>query len=202
MSDLPPLAPGLLLQNRYRIGRAIGYGGMGAVYDVTDERLDARAALKQILRSTPVLREAFEREARLLRNLKHRSLPQVFDYFTEADADFLVMDFVDGSDVGALITQQGALPLDQVLAWADALLDALIYLHTRQPAIIHRDIKPQNIKIGTGDIPVLLDFGIAKGSAGLTPPTSSEHSVAAYTRPYAPIEQLLGMPTTLQSDLF
>jgi Protein kinase domain/PglZ domain len=202
MSDPPPLAPGLLLQNRYRIGRAIGYGGMGAVYDVTDERLDARAALKQILRSTPVLREAFEREARLLRNLKHRSLPQVFDYFTEADADFLVMDFVDGSDVGALITQQGALPLDQVLAWADALLDVLIYLHTRQPAIIHRDIKPQNIKIGSGDIPVLLDFGIAKGSAGLTPPTSSEHSVAAYTRPYAPIEQLLGMPTTLQSDLF
>jgi serine/threonine protein kinase len=192
----------MLLQNRYRIGRAIGYGGMGAVYEVTDERLDARAALKQIVRSTAVIREAFEREARLLRNLKHRSLPQVFDYFTEADADFLVMDFIEGPDVGELIVQQGALPLEQVLAWADALLDVLIYLHTRQPAIIHRDIKPQNIKIGAGDIPVLLDFGIAKGSAGITPPTSSEHSVAAYSRPYAPIEQLLGMPTTPQSDLF
>src|SRR3954464_11250170 len=110
-----PLPPGTLLQQRYRIGRVIGYGGMGAVYEVTDERLDARAALKQILRSTPVMREAFEREARLLRNLKHRSLPQVFDYFTEDAADFLVMDFVDGPDVGELITQQGALPVAQVL---------------------------------------------------------------------------------------
>jgi serine/threonine protein kinase len=202
MSTSTPLTPGTLLQSRYRIGRAIGHGGMGAVYEVTDERLDARAALKQILHSTPVMREAFEREARLLRNLKHRSLPQVFDYFTEADADFLVMDFVDGPDVAELITQQGALPLDQVLAWADALLDVLIYLHTRQPPVVHRDIKPQNIKIGAGDIPVLLDFGIAKGSAGVTPPTSSEHSVAAFSRPYAPIEQLLGIPTTPQSDLF
>src|SRR6266498_1460698 len=197
-----PLPTGILLQNRYRIGRAIGYGGMGAVYEVTDERLDARAALKQILRSTPVMREAFEREARLLRNLRHPSLPQVFDYFTETDAAFLVMDFIDGPDVGELIAQQGALPLDQVLGWADTLLDVLIYLHTRQPAIIHRDIKPQNIKIGAGDLPVLLDFGIAKGTAGVTPPTSSAHSVAAYSRPYAQIEQLLGMPTTPQSDLF
>jgi Protein kinase domain/PglZ domain len=202
MSTTTPLTPGTLLQERYRIGRAIGYGGMGAVYEVTDQRLDARAALKQILRSTPVLREAFEREARLLRNLKHRSLPKVFDYFIEADADFLVMDFIEGPDVAELIAQQGALPIDQVLAWADALLDVLIYLHTRQPPVIHRDIKPQNIKIGADDIPVLLDFGIAKGQAGITPSTSSEHSVAAYSRPYAPIEQLLGMPTTPQSDLF
>ncbi len=202
MINTPPLTSGMLLQDRYRIGRAIGYGGMGAVYEVTDERLDARAAIKQIVRSTPVLRDAFEREARLLRNLKHRSLPQVFDYFTEADADFLVMDFIDGPDAGELITQRGPLPIDQVLAWADALLDVLIYLHTREPAIIHRDIKPQNIKISSDGIPMLLDFGIAKGTAGVTPPTSSQHSVAAYSRPYAPIEQLLGLPTTPQSDLF
>ncbi|HEY3231706.1 MAG TPA: protein kinase, partial [Roseiflexaceae bacterium] len=140
MSNTTPLTPGTLLQNRYRIGRAIGYGGMGAVYEVTDQRLDAHAALKQILRSTPVMREAFEREARLLRNLKHRSLPQVFDYFIEADADFLVMDFIEGPDVAELISQQGALPVDQALTWADALLDVLVYLHTRQPAVIHRDI--------------------------------------------------------------
>src|SRR5258705_6179865 len=116
MSNTTPLTPGTLLQDRYRIGRAIGYGGMGAVYEVTDQRLDARAALKQILRSTPVLREAFEREARLLRNLKHPSLPKVFDYFIEADADFLVMDFIEGPDVAELIAQQGALPINQVLA--------------------------------------------------------------------------------------
>ncbi|MCG8353845.1 MAG: protein kinase [Chloroflexales bacterium] len=197
-----PLQPGALLQHRYRIGRVVGFGGMGAVYEVTDERLDARAALKQIVHSSPALREAFEREARLLRNLRHRSLPRVFDYFTEADADFLVMDFIAGPDIATLIQQQGALPVDQVLLWADALLDVLIYLHTSRPAIIHRDIKPQNIKIGAEDIPVLLDFGIAKGNAGVTPATSSEPSIAAYTRPYAPIEQILGMPTTAQSDLF
>src|SRR5258706_2343596 len=202
MIAVMPLRAGTLLQGRYLIGRPIGHGGMGAVYEVTDQRLDARAALKQILRSTPVLREAFEREARLLRNLKHRSLPKAFDYFIQADADFLVMDFIEGPDVAELIIQQGALPIDQVLAWADHLLDGLIYLHTRQPPVVHRDIKPQNIKIGTDDIPVLLDFGIAKDQAGNRPSTSSNHSVAAYSRPYAPIEQLLGMPTTPQSDLF
>lgn len=202
MSNTILLTPGTVLQHRYRIGRVVGYGGMGAVYEVTDQRLDARAALKQILRTTAVMREAFEREARLLANLKHYSLPKVSDYFVEADADFLVMDFIEGPDIASLIEQQGALPVEQVLAWADTLLDVLAYLHTRQPAIIHRDIKPQNIKIGADGVPVLLDFGIAKGSAGVTPATSSDHSVAAYSRPYAPIEQLLGMPTSPQSDLF
>lgn len=202
MSITTPLSPGILLQSRYLIGRVVGIGGMGAVYEVIDQRLDARVALKQIVRSTPAIREAFEREARLLANLKHRSLPKVSDHFVEVDADFLVMDFIDGPDIAALIEQQGALPVDQVVGWADALLEVLAYLHTRRPAIIHRDIKPQNIKIDADNIPVLLDFGIAKGSAGVTPAASSEHSVAAYTRPYAPIEQLLGMPTSAHSDLF
>lgn len=202
MSTSTLLTPGTTLQGRYLIGRVVGYGGMGAVYEVTDQRLDARVALKQILQDTPVLRAAFEREARLLANLKHRSLPKVTDHFVEANADFLVMDFIDGTDIATLIQQRGALPVEQVLRWADALLDILIYLHTRQPPIIHRDIKPQNIKIGTDDVPVLLDFGIAKGSAGVSHATSSDHSVAAFSRPYAPIEQLLGTATSAQSDLF
>ncbi|GAB4212943.1 MAG: hypothetical protein OHK0022_49430 [Roseiflexaceae bacterium] len=204
MSHTAFLTPGTLLQGRYQIGRVVGYGGMGAVYEVVDQRLDARVALKQIVRDTEVLRAAFEREARLLANLKHPALPKVSDYFTEGDAAFLVMDFIDGPSVDELIGLQGALPLARVLAWADALLDVLEYLHNRLPPVIHRDIKPQNIKIGPDDKPVLLDFGIAKGSAGISRSSSASDtpSVSAFTRSYAPVEQLLGQPTTAQSDLF
>lgn len=202
MNNSTPLTPGTLFQGRYRIGRVVGYGGMGAVYEATDERLNARVALKQVLSDTLVLREAFEQEAKLLRGLNHNLLPRVFDYFTEGDTDFLVMDFIEGSSVADLITQRGQLPVAQVLGWAGTLLDVLVYLHSQRTPVIHRDIKPQNIKIRPDGVPVLLDFGIAKGSVGVTPPASSVQSVPAFSRPYAPIEQLLGQSTTAQSDLF
>lgn len=202
MSSTTALPEGTLLLQRYLVERAIGRGGFGAVYEVIDQHLNARRALKQVISSTPALRVAFQREAQLLANLQHQSLPRVYDHFHDPVGDFLVMDFVDGPNVTDLLEQQGALPLEQVLGWALTLLDVLTYLHTRQPVIMHRDIKPDNIKISAGNVPILLDFGIAKGNAGVTPATSSEQSVAAFTRSYAPIEQLLGMPTTVQSDLF
>lgn len=202
MSSTTSLPEGTLLLQRFRIERAIGEGGFGAVYEVIDQHLNARRALKQVFGSTPALRAAFHREAQLLANLQHQSLPRVYDHFEESAGDFLVMDFIDGPNAAELINEQGALPVEHVLGWALTLLDVLAYLHSRQPAIVHRDIKPDNIKLTAGDVPTLLDFGIAKGNAGVKPPTSSEQSIAAFTRSYAPIEQVLGMPTTPQSDLF
>src|SRR5437773_7272235 len=157
------LEPGAVLQDRYRIIRQLGKGGMGAVYEAIDLRLDATVALKETFSVGHRLRRQFEQEARLLAQLHHPALPRVSDYFTEGDRAFLVMQFISGSDLAEIIAKQpGPFPRQQVIAWADQLLDALVYLHTRNRQSIHRDIKPHNLKLTlTGQI-ALLDFGLAK----------------------------------------
>ena len=198
------LAPGSTLQDRYRVGHLIGQGGFGAVYEAVDERLGRRVALKQLLRASERLpSRQFEREAQLLANLHHPALPRVTDHFTTPDGQFLVMDFVPGDDLGALLLERDApFDVDQVLAWGEQLLDALTYLHTRQPPIIHRDIKPQNLKLTADGTIMLLDFGLAKGFAGETPPSTGERSLMAYTKGYAPPEQVEGLGTDARSDLY
>jgi len=202
MSFLAPLPTGTVLQQRYRVGRAIGHGGMGAVYEAIDQRLNARVALKQILRATPTLRQAFEHEAKLLANLRHPGLPRVNDYFSESDADFIVMEYIDGQDLAEIVHERGPLEIAEVLAWADQLLDVVQHLHGYNPQIIHRDIKPQNIKLTKSGMLVLLDFGIAKGNLGAETTTSGGESVAAWTPQYAPPEQILRGGTDERSDLF
>src|SRR3989442_6014030 len=152
------LTPNAILQSRYRIVRQLGRGGMGAVYEAIDLRLGHTVALKQTLTENEELWKQFEREACLLAHLNHPVLPRVSDYFTEGHRAFFVMQFVAGDDLAEIIAQQlGPLPRHAVVAWADQLLDALIYLHTHERQIIHRDIKPHNLKITrTGQI-ILLD---------------------------------------------
>src|SRR5829696_1986355 len=121
-----------LLQNRYRILRLLGQGGMGAVYEAMDERLDAVVALKETLFADERLRKQFEREARLLARMHHPALPRVSDHFSEGDGQFLVMQYIDGDDLAQQMTlKRGPFPVEQVLTWGDQLLDALDYLHTQ-----------------------------------------------------------------------
>ncbi len=196
------LAPNDLLQGRYRVQALIAQGGMGAVYRAVDQRLGSTVALKQTLMSDPQLRAAFEREARLLAGLQHPALPVVSDHFTEGDGQFLVMQFIPGDDLAALLAARGGpFPLAEVLPWADRLLDALDYLHTQLPPIIHRDIKPQNLKLTPRGEIVLLDFGLAKGELG-SAGTSGGRSLFGYTPQYAPIEQIQGSGTDPRSDLY
>jgi len=133
-TNRPKLVPGTELQNRYRVVRQLGKGGMGAVYEAVDLRLDATVAIKEAFSTDARLRKQFEHEARLLAQLHHPALPRVTDYFTEDERVFLVMQFIAGDDLAEIIsTQPGPLPRNTVIAWADQLLDALIYLHTRAP---------------------------------------------------------------------
>src|SRR5437763_80352 len=89
------LAPETVLQNRYRVERQIGEGGMGAVYVATDQRFGSTVALKETFFEDPGLRKAFEREARLLNHLRHPALPRVSDHFTEGPGQFLVMEYIE-----------------------------------------------------------------------------------------------------------
>jgi len=196
------LTPDTILQSRYRVLRHLGNGGMGAVYQAVDLRLGHTVALKQTLTADVELWKHFEQEARLLAQLNHPVLPRVTDYFTEGNRAFFVMQFIDGLDLAEIIAQQpGPFPQKAVIAWADQLLDALIYLHSHARQIIHRDIKPHNLKVTpTGQI-ALLDFGLAK-SGGLNSHLESSHSVFGYTPRYAPLEQIQDLGTSPRSDIY
>ena len=194
---------GTVLQQRYRIDKQIGQGGMGAVYVATDERFGSTVAIKETLFMDDSFRKAIEREARLLNSLKHSALPRVSDHFEENNGQFLVMEFIPGEDVAAMLEgSAGPFPVDRVLKWADELLDALDYLHNQDMPVIHRDIKPQNLKVNSRGEIILLDFGLAKGN-----PTDASHQTAAksifgYSRSYASIEQIQGTGTDPRSDLY
>ncbi len=206
---MKPLAPNTLLQNRYLIVHLIGKGGMGEVYLAVDQRLGSAIALKRTLHGdNEQLGDAFEREARTLARLRHPALPKVSDHFLENDNQYLVMDHISGDDLAKrLTTTQKPFPLSWVLFWADQLLDALAYLHTHEPPIIHRDIKPQNLKLTDDNNIVLLDFGLSKNSVGQTISNASgtggsTGSVVGYTPHYAPMEQIRGTGTNPKSDIY
>lgn len=194
---------GTILQERYRVEKQIGQGGMGAVFVATDERFGSTVAIKETFFTDEKFRRAFEREARLLNSLRHPALPRVSDHFIDGNGQFLVMEFIDGEDLSEqLETEAKVFAVKDVLAWADQLLDALEYLHTREMPVIHRDIKPQNLKLTSRGQIILLDFGLAKGN-----PTNSESGTAAksvfgYSRNYASIEQIQGSGTDPRSDIY
>ncbi|HEY8412995.1 MAG TPA: serine/threonine-protein kinase, partial [Pyrinomonadaceae bacterium] len=174
-----------------------------AVYEAIDQRLDTTVALKETLFAEERLRKQFEREARLLARLHHPALPRVSDHFSEGDGQFLVMQFIPGDDLSEMMNRKrGPFPADQVLTWADQLLDALDYLHTQDPQIVHRDIKPQNLKLTSRGQIILLDFGLAKGQAGDISRVTTSASIYGYTPNYAPLEQIQGLGTDPRSDLY
>src|SRR5216683_1290142 len=113
------LSPDTILQARYRIVCQLGQGGMGAVYEAVDERLDTIVALKETLFTDERLRKQFEREARLLARLHHQALPRVSDHFNEGDGQFLVMQYITGDDLFEMLARRKApFPQDEVLLTA------------------------------------------------------------------------------------
>lgn len=193
-----------LLQMRYDVIRVLGYGGMGAVYLALDHRLgENEVAVKENFDTSPDAQAQFQREANVLAKLDHPNLPKVIDHFIEPDGrQYLVMEYVGGEDLAALVAQRGPLPEADVLAWADRLLDALAYLHNRPQPIIHRDIKPSNIKLTSEGKVKLVDFGLVKFFNPINPRTSTIiHGLGSPG--YAPPEQYNAKAHTDQrSDIY
>jgi len=189
MQSGAPLPLGHLLDGRYCIQKVLGVGGMGRVYLANDTRLANRpvAAKEMMLGDGAQERKAiedFNREARVLARLSHPSIPQVIDYFAEHGRHYLVMEYVAGGDLQSRLERMGPgsrLPEAQVLLMARQLLEVLQFLHSQNPPIIYRDLKPANIMIDEQGRAMLVDFGIARflptggrgtqiGSVGYAPP--------------------------------
>ncbi len=188
-----PFDAGEIVEDRYRIVKLLGQGGMGAVYRAWDTRLNRPIALKEMIPQAGLdtgmldqLREQFEQEAQILADLTHPSLVRVTDYFAWSDNVYLVMDFVEGESLADLIYREGAQSEVQVLAWAEQLLDALVYCHRK--GVLHRDIKPQNIIITPEGKAMLVDFGLVKLWNPQDPETRTVMRGAG-TPEYAPPEQ-------------
>ena len=185
-----------ILLGRYRIVRQIGLGDLGAVYEAVDENLGHTVALKEMIVQGEVLREVFKQEAPRLGRLRHAALPRVSHQFMEKQAHYLVMDYVPGENLAQMMAKRdGPFSVEQVLRWADQLLEVLIYLHGHETPIIHCDIKPSNIKLTAQDEIILLNFSLPKGG----PLEGIEGESKAR---YAPLEQIRAMGTNERSDLY
>lgn len=200
------LAPGFLLANRYLIQEVIGSGGMGSVYRARDmhfPNVPRLVAVKEMINTSPdplvrqTIVQNFEREANILATLNHPSIPKIYDYFSFENRSYLVLEYIHGKDLEAIINETpGFLPEEQVLHWAIQLCDVLAYLHNHKPdPIIFRDMKPSNIMINlSGDV-VLVDFGIARTFQ------VGQKGTMIGTEGYSPPEQYRGEATPL-ADIY
>src|SRR5215471_6230262 len=199
------LEPGTLLLDRYLIVQRVGGGGMGSVYQAKDKRLaDRLCAVKEMIelfadqnqRAKAV--DDFKREAEVLAQLDHPSIPTVFDYFIETGRYYLVMRWIGGGDLAEQMRVRGGV-VDEVTVckWAIQICDVLHYIHTQRPPIIYRDLKPANLMLDDKTERVMLvDFGIAR----IVRPT--EKGVTAIgTMGYAPPELFAGK-VEARSDIY
>jgi serine/threonine-protein kinase len=202
------LSTGHVLNNRFRIVRMLGKGGMGAVYYAHDPVLNRYVAIKQMLptqapteHAAEQMRKQFLREAQILASLHHPNLPRVTDYFIDGDLHYLIMDYVEGQSLlDMLLTNEAGFPEDQVLDWADQLLSALEYIHANN--VIHRDIKPANIRRTSDGRIFLVDFGLVK-PYNLNDPRTMTMFHGVGTPEYAPPEQYdPGVHTDQRSDIY
>ena len=194
------LKVGQVLDRRYRIDGLLGQGGFGAVYKAWDLSLDRACAVKENLDTSEVARRQFTREATVLASLSHPNLPRVTDHFIiPGFGQYLVMDFVDGVDLGQLVRKAGPLPPERALKIIKQVADALEYMHSLKPPVLHRDIKPGNIKITSEGKAVLVDFGLVKMYG---PQLETTVGARAVTPGYSPPEQYGQGTTDPRTDIY
>jgi len=195
------LRVGHTIDRRYEVLDLLGQGGMGCVYLVRHAHLDQHYALKELTGAGSAAEAQFREEARILAGLAHPNLPRVSDYFSAKGQHCLVMEHVPGEDLQALLDARGRpFTPDEVRPWLVQLLDALAYLHAQ--GVVHRDIKPGNLKLTPAGRLVLVDFGIAKAGGPAAPGRTGYYAKSAYTPYLAAPEQVMGQPTGPRTDLY
>ena len=157
---------GTVLDGKYEILKKVGQGGMSIVYLAMDNRLNKQWAVKEIKndgsKSVETLLKGLEREANILKNVDHPVLPRIVDIINENGTIYVIMDFVEGKPLNEVLKAEGAQEQSDVIEWGRALASALDYLHSMNPPIIYRDMKPSNVMLKPDGSVKLIDFGTAK----------------------------------------
>nr|WP_276907493.1 protein kinase [Corynebacterium riegelii] len=193
------LAVGDYLDNRYIIDRAIARGGMATVYRCVDTRLGREVAAKVMHEQyvhDPVFAERFRREARAMAQLSHPNLVNVYDFSSEGDAIFLIMELITGGTLRELLDERGPMPAHAAAAVMRGMLTGLSVAHRK--GLIHRDIKPDNVLIDVDHRVKLADFGLVRAAADATHSTDQIVGTVSYLSP----EQVDGSPMTQSSDVY
>lgn len=196
---------GTILHGHYRIERVLGSGGFGHVYLGLDLNTNQQFALKEYLVTGASAQEQLQHEATVLSQLRHPNLPAFQDAFIEHGRYYVVLNYIEGHDLTDLIRmarqKNEVVPIRQIMSWILAICDAVYFLHNQRPPIIHRDIKPDNIRIMSNGTAILVDLGNAKAAAdGARTLFFIRHQG---TPGYAPPEQYPGgSGTDTRSDIY
>lgn len=189
-----------VLNNRYELERKIGEGGMARVYRGRDLRLSRTVAVKVLhaqYATDASFLPRFQHEAQAAANLHHHNIVDIYDVGQDGDIHYIVMEFIEGHDLKQEILRRGALPIDEAIAIIAAVADGLDAAH--RTGMVHRDIKPQNIVIGSDGQVKITDFGIAKSALSTA---MTETGITFGTADYLSPEQARGQPATARADIY
>lgn len=195
---------GNIVDGKYEILKEVGRGGMSIVYLAMDNRLNKQWAIKEIKKKgtnseNQIVMQSLISEANLMKRLDHQNLPRIVDIIDNGSTIYIVMDYIEGEPLDKILKRKGAQPQEAVIQWGIQLAEVLDYLHTRQPAIIYRDMKPANVMLKPDGSIKLYDFGIAREYKE----QNSSDTVSLGTKGYAAPEQFGGMgQTDARTDVY
>lgn len=195
---------GDVIDGKYEILKEVGRGGMSIVYLAMDNRLNKQWAVKEIKKkgsnsANQIVVQSLLAEANLMKRLDHPHLPRIVDIIDDGNTIYIVMDYIEGEPLDKLLKAKGAQEQDAVIEWGKQLAEVLDYLHTREPAIIYRDMKPANVMLRPDGTVKLIDFGIAREYKE----RNSADTVSLGTKGYAAPEQFGGMgQTDARTDVY
>ena len=194
---------GSLIDNKYKVLNVIGQGGMSTVYLAMNERANKQWAIKEFrkddVEKSKVSLNSIKTETELLKNLSHPNLPSIVDIIDYEGSVLIIMDYIEGNTLKKAIDEYGPQPQELVINWAIQLCDVLGYLHSQNPPIIYRDLKPSNIMLKPNGQITLIDFGTARQYKE----ENMEDTICLGTRGYAAPEQFGGQgQTDERTDIF
>lgn len=195
---------GQVIDDKYEILKLVGMGGMSKVYLAMDKRLNKQWAVKEIEintrdKNSNVLIQSAIDEANMIKHLDHPCIVRIVDIIQTGNKIYIIEDYIEGETLGSMVEKNGAQPQEMVIEWAKQICETLEYLHTQDPPIIYRDMKPANVMLKPDGTVKMIDFGIAReykeGKSGDT--------VSLGTRGYAAPEQFGGKgQTDARTDIY
>lgn len=195
---------GQVIDDKYEILTLIGQGGMSKVYLARDKRLNKQWAVKEIRKkavdkNNEVVVQSAIAEANMIKQFDHPAIVRIVDIIENPDIIYIVEDYIEGETLNTILEEYGAQPQELVIQWATQICEALEYLHTRQPAVIYRDMKPSNVMLKPDGNIKIIDFGIAREYKE----QNVEDTVSLGTKGYAAPEQFGGKgQTDARTDIY